>query len=406
MSKTENKLFADSHRNSVFESRLEHYNLKIFKLVLNAAMAVLAAIVIKSFIFGYSLNIADPLNLLLVAAARFALSKKPSLRKPLTWLVLFSLVLNSMDAMPEKGNELTSSYVFFPLLVIYAALIGDLILALAATLALLGILGYTYLFLGPFSPRDISILINLVIFIVSAGLCSLLTWYFHRLMQKELFNQLTINQRLTSALFHDIANPLTVIMSLAYKAKASGNASVEEMDRVGRMAERIAGIRDAIRGLDRESGLIINPITVTFGEMADTLLDIFGPSMQDKELSLSVEGDGSLSMKADRDILENSVLANVFSNAVKNSPQGGRIVFSAKKTPKGIELEVENSGEGFPQEIIDWFSGQNDQPLKNSPRGHGYGLWIARSYLSRMGGSLLIENRPGGAFASIILPPA
>ncbi|TLN18563.1 hypothetical protein FDZ71_05780, partial [bacterium] len=92
MSKTENKLFADSHRNSVFESRLEHYNLKIFKLVLNAAMAVLAAIVIKSFIFGYSLNIADPLNLLLVAAARFALSKKPSLRKPLTWLVLFSLV--------------------------------------------------------------------------------------------------------------------------------------------------------------------------------------------------------------------------------------------------------------------------------------------------------------------------
>ena len=89
---------------------------------------------------------------------------------------------------------------------------------------------------------------------------------------------------------------------------------------------------------------------------------------------------------------------NVLSNAIKYTPDGGRIVLTAGCTPDRVWLEVADNGIGIPLEdrdrIFERFY-RVDKARSRESGGTGLGLSIAQEIVRQHQGSLTLVDRPG-----------
>jgi signal transduction histidine kinase len=101
------------------------------------------------------------------------------------------------------------------------------------------------------------------------------------------------------------------------------------------------------------------------------------------------------------------VLGNLIDNAVKYSPEGGKVRVSAASANGAVRIAVRDEGPGIPGDqqsrIFEKF-GRVDVPGASKP-GTGLGLFIARSIAEAHGGSLDLSSEPEqGATFTLTLP--
>jgi two-component system, OmpR family, sensor kinase len=132
-----------------------------------------------------------------------------------------------------------------------------------------------------------------------------------------------------------------------------------------------------------------------------------------KSIALSVDCHGELPFAGDESLLSRMLL-NLLDNAIKYTPNGGKITVAARLTPAGIEITVADNGPGIPQEFHSriferFFRADQARTRANaSPAGAGgagLGLsiskWIAEAHRGTL--SLLRSDARGTAF-TVILP--
>jgi two-component system sensor histidine kinase VicK len=113
---------------------------------------------------------------------------------------------------------------------------------------------------------------------------------------------------------------------------------------------------------------------------------------------LKLMGDEDLPViRADRErVLQ--VIMNVLSNAIKYTPDGGRILMMAGQTKDKVWLEVEDNGIGIPagdrERIFERFY-RVDKARSRESGGTGLGLSIAQEIIQRHEGSLSLVDREG-----------
>lgn len=106
------------------------------------------------------------------------------------------------------------------------------------------------------------------------------------------------------------------------------------------------------------------------------------------------------------------VLVNLLNNSVKFTEQGSVTVRAFLNGDKLIQLEVRDTGIGFPQEdaeaIFDKFQqAKHGDTLVDRPKGTGLGLAISREIIGRHGGHIWASSSPGaGSTFAFTLPPA
>lgn len=105
----------------------------------------------------------------------------------------------------------------------------------------------------------------------------------------------------------------------------------------------------------------------------------------------------------------NQIFSNILSNAIKFTPNGGRVVISAVATTDGgIVVDIRDTGVGMTQEEIEIALtpfGQVDGSKTRWREGTGLGLPIARSLVDLHGGLLDIKSTKGnGTTVSVMLP--
>jgi two-component system, NtrC family, sensor histidine kinase KinB len=95
----------------------------------------------------------------------------------------------------------------------------------------------------------------------------------------------------------------------------------------------------------------------------------------------------------------NLVLTNLFSNALKYTPNGGSITITATQQDNQILFTITDTGPGVPEEfaprIFDRFF---RIPQKDGPTGAGLGLAIAKDIIEAHGGSLHLLGPSGSTF--------
>ncbi len=121
----------------------------------------------------------------------------------------------------------------------------------------------------------------------------------------------------------------------------------------------------------------------------------------------SPPGHPEMMVMADRDYLE-QVLENLIGNAIKYSPDGGRITITLRPQEGHVLLSVRDQGMGIPRDeqamVFDLFYRSRSATAQQTG-GMGLGLYISREIVRRHGGRIWVESAPGkGSTFFVSLP--
>ena len=148
--------------------------------------------------------------------------------------------------------------------------------------------------------------------------------------------------------------------------------------------------------------------TLDFVEYVNSLLSSVRPLADRKSIKLFFQHPPhEVNLTIDPDNFEKVVL-NLLSNALKFTPESGRITLYIEEHPSNVTLIVEDTGIGIPENmlraIFDRFS-QVDGSLSRAHEGTGIGLALASEIVKLHGGSIRAESelRKGSRFIVEIL---
>lgn len=205
---------------------------------------------------------------------------------------------------------------------------------------------------------------------------------------------------LAASIAHDLRNPLGVIQSSLYLLQGKLEAEpgvarhLEKINRqVGRCNHIITDLLELVRGRSPTfSEVHLEALLRGAVEQADLPDNI--------SVTLEVEDDARL--QCDEGLISQSLL-NLLDNARHAIGEAeGSIALSARLDHEGCELQVSDSGPGFPPELL---STVFEPLVTGRASGVGLGMAIARGIAERHGGTARADNGPeGGARVRILLP--
>ena len=216
---------------------------------------------------------------------------------------------------------------------------------------------------------------------------------------------------------HELRTPLnaisgyTSLLRMGVKGPIS-EAQEEYLARIERSGRHLLSlIQDVLSFAKLEAGRVevtvddvaVYPILV---EMESLTL----PQMHEAKLKLVVDAcDPGLRVRADAERLR-QILLNLFSNAIKFTPEGGTVSLGCVTDERHAYLSVADTGPGIPPDkreaIFEPFV-QLQRQAAGSQAGTGLGLSISRDLAHVMNGDLLVESEVGqGSKFTIVLERA
>jgi len=202
---------------------------------------------------------------------------------------------------------------------------------------------------------------------------------------------------------HDLRDLIGgIVMSATVLAKRApqnedGKNTLAETKRIERYAARMNRlIGDLVDVASIDAGkLAIAPAPQDLAIVIAEADDTFRATASAKGILLGTQIDAAPLLAAlDHDrILQ--VLANLISNSLKFTPQGGKITLRGQSEAAGIRLSVVDTGSGIPDDALESIFDRFSQVGRNDRRGLGLGLYIFRNIVEAHGGRIWAESRPG-----------
>ena len=210
-----------------------------------------------------------------------------------------------------------------------------------------------------------------------------------------------IKDALVATVSHELRTPLTSIVGylelIGTGEKPLGAEDERFVEIVRRNAARLQRMVEELLFLSRvdAGGLELDLEDVDVIEIARAALGSADPAAAAKRIALEFDGPGVLRMRADGHRL-GQVFDNLISNAIKFTPERGRVKVSIGSDEGTFIASVSDTGAGIPKEeqrrLFERFfrsSSTRDVP------GTGLGLTIVRAIVEGHGGSILCRSSPG-----------
>ncbi len=224
-------------------------------------------------------------------------------------------------------------------------------------------------------------------------------------------------RQLLADVSHELMTPLAAIRGYA-ETMSMTDLKLDEATRqrylriVGDETERMEHIIGDLLDLARAEGGagVWKREPVRIASLFERVLHRYDPVLQDKSITLERRiGPGVDTVTGDANRLEQAI-QNLAANAVRHTPDGGRVVLSADRVEDGVRLAVEDSGTGIPPEhlarVFDrFYKADVSRTGTVVPSGSGLGLSIVQAIVRRHGGRIAAANVDGGgARFEIFLP--
>jgi signal transduction histidine kinase len=221
--------------------------------------------------------------------------------------------------------------------------------------------------------------------------------------------------RFLSMTAHELRTPLNSIV-LSSSLLRSGSlaperaaAAVERIDRAAQsMTDMVEELVDSAR---ISSGQFkIKPAPIDLVVVVHAAVELMRPSADAKRIALVANtGNGPATVKGDPQRLQESV-SNLLDNAIKFTPNGGRIEVSVTVLDRRVQVSVKDTGMGIEGEflprVFERFAQAHPKTLGYRSAGLGLGLSIVKHIVELHGGTIAAhsEGRERGARFTIALP--
>ncbi|HEX6058729.1 MAG TPA: ATP-binding protein, partial [Gemmatimonadaceae bacterium] len=216
---------------------------------------------------------------------------------------------------------------------------------------------------------------------------------------------------------HELRTPLnaiggyTELLALGIRGPVT-DAQRHDLERIRASQQHLLGLIAALLDMSRiEAGRVTYEVVPTpVAPFVGDVVDLVAPLAEAKALVMErVEDGAGLAVLADREKLR-QILLNVFSNAIRYTPPGGRITVAAEARDGIVAIRTTDTGIGIAADALERIFEpfvQLDRSLTRVREGVGLGLSISRDLARGMGGEITVESRPGnGASFTLTLPRA
>jgi two-component system sensor histidine kinase VicK len=213
---------------------------------------------------------------------------------------------------------------------------------------------------------------------------------------------------------HELRTPLTTIKSYL---EALDEGAIEDpqlasrfigvtRNETERMIRLVTDLLQLSRLDSRQSVLAKEPTSIS--EVLEDVADRFSFQSKQKGIKIVVAPDSDLpKSRIDRDQID-QVLDNLMSNAIKYTPDGGKIFIGASLNGKELEVRIRDTGIGIPKKDLDRIFERFyrvDKARSRSMGGTGLGLSIAREIIKAHGGAIWLESEVNSGTTVIFTLP-
>lgn len=209
---------------------------------------------------------------------------------------------------------------------------------------------------------------------------------------------LRTKDKLISIISHDIRGPVVMINSGLSMLEDMNNLDVENKQIFDELKKRSNSTVSLINNLlvwsrNQTNQIKFSPTPIK-SEKLKSIFESITEIDSNKNISIELSINESAEVTADPNMLE-AIIRNLFSNAVKFTPSGGKITVGCKKTAMGMEFFVENSGLGISEDVKKRILEGESFTLLGTEKeiGHGLGLQIVREFVMHHGSTLEIESQ-------------
>jgi PAS domain S-box-containing protein len=199
-------------------------------------------------------------------------------------------------------------------------------------------------------------------------------------------------------LSHELRTPLNAVMGWVTILRTQ--PTINSLEHGLKVIERNAAsqlrlvedLLDTARAMSGKLRLDVKPVALE--DVAQAAIDVVSPAAEAKQITIHTEFDRTRPVvSADSDRLQQAIW-NLMSNAVKFTPDGGRIEVRVSRIDGVVELMVRDNGEGITREFLPFAFDRFRQsdPSTNRHGGLGLGLSLVRQIAELHGGSVSAES--------------
>lgn len=211
---------------------------------------------------------------------------------------------------------------------------------------------------------------------------------------------------------HDLRSPLTAIMGYIELLERVGPLNDQQkqfVKHVQNSAQNITMLVNDLLDLGRiEAGFDTRKDEVSLEQILQFTVDNLGRQIIDKKLDFSVSIDPDIPVLRGNPIRLRQMVDNLLVNAVKYTPENGKVAVSLRREDSQVVLEVSDTGVGIPAtdqpHIFEKFYRASNAP-KGTP-GTGLGLAIVRSIVENHQGRIWVESSVGVGTKFVVVLPA
>ncbi len=228
-----------------------------------------------------------------------------------------------------------------------------------------------------------------------------------RRARAEAEEAVAARDRFLSVAAHELRTPVTVVKGLAQLLARPPRTNVADADRRARLLSQLAEASDRLAALTEDlldvsrlrlGQLPLRPRPLDLAVVVRTVVERHRDALDGHHALEVAVGEETRPVPADPDRME-QVLDNLLDNAIKYSPDGGRVEVAVQPDGNGVLIRVRDEGIGLPpgavEAIFEPFGRAANATRANLP-GLGLGLHICRSIVQQHGGRIWAESAGEG----------
>jgi signal transduction histidine kinase len=209
---------------------------------------------------------------------------------------------------------------------------------------------------------------------------------------------------------HDLRTPLTRLRGMAELA-LSPNAEpaatrealadcVEESERVLAMLNTLMDITEAEAGMMK-----LQRVPVDLCQLVREVVELYQYVAEERKVTLHTELPAACEADMDRNRIR-QVFANLLDNAIKYTPEGGRVTIAVRDEPDQAVAVFRDTGIGIPAEEQEKIWARLYRGDKSrSQRGLGLGLSLVKAVVEAHGGKVTVSSHANeGSEFTVKLP--
>jgi signal transduction histidine kinase len=218
-----------------------------------------------------------------------------------------------------------------------------------------------------------------------------------RRMRQQLADELSVHERMTGILSHDLRSPLASITLAADRLLRSQDlprTAREQAARIRRSAGRMQEMIDTLLDFTRArlvGRLFVSPVPADLGEISRGAVEEMRGVTSDHPIELDVRGDARGEWDPAR---MSQTVSNLVGNALTHGERGAPVHVSVHGDEREVDLEVHNSGPPIPSDLLPVLF----QPFRRgmledgTSWSLGLGLYIVDQIVAAHGGTVSVRS--------------